>query len=292
MPFTGFDPTSVVGGTHPDADAPMTDDAAMQRFRRHAWVYSKMLLCQRQGIRFHPYDAEPDEYPVVLKPAVNPHGGSEECLRIGSVEEYRRHASPWTFAMPYLPPPHWSIDCAVVNGGAVWFSAMAGSADGRWFGAFHTWRFANPPHGPCVAVREFVRQNLPGYTGMVNAEVRGGNVITDFHLRDGDSYLLGGSDYVDAVAGLYDGRGWKFDRRLTDGWLFPVFVPAGTGFSEQVEQRVNAEVLREPGVRFVKWDTVGQEGNPPGCERVCLVVADDERVGRSVQDGISCRLGV
>ena len=60
---------------------------------------------------------------------------------------------------------------------------------------------------------EWVRNNLAGYTGMLNLETIGGRII-EAHLRFADQWPdLYGPGWVDAVVGLYERPRWDFLRR-------------------------------------------------------------------------------
>ncbi len=190
--------------------------------------------------------------------------------------------------MTLLEGRHISSDVAVVEGEPRWWRHVTGLAVGEGMFDYWTVHAAADPQleATCGA---WIRQQLRGYTGMLNLETIGGRII-EAHLRLSDQWPdLYGAGWVDAFVALYRDRRWTFadgDRR--DGYSLVLCGPNGRRYRHPPPALVQ-EVAAMPGVSSVQITfhedrPPERHSMPPGGFRVALVNAFDLDGGRAARE--------
>lgn len=105
---------------------PVEDPDAYTLYPEHRWVYSKLLICETQGLPSGPHGLMPPAFPVFSKPIYNMRGMGIGTKIIESAEEYEREFAPGHMWMPLLRGEHVSTDAAVVDGEVVWWRHSTG----------------------------------------------------------------------------------------------------------------------------------------------------------------------
>jgi hypothetical protein len=183
--------------------------------------------------------------------------------------------------MTLLDGRHVSSDIAVVDGEPSWWRHTTGKPAGE--GTFDYWIVhAELDAGIEARCGEWVRQNLAGYSGMLNLETIGATII-EAHLRFADQWPdLYGPGWVDAVVALYERQEWDFlDDDRSEGYSVVLFGPNGRRYRHPPPALVN-DVKAIPGVTSVQitfHEDRAPEGHamPPGGFRLAIVNGFDLR---------------
>jgi len=196
-----------------DVMIPTTDDVAWEHFKKHRWVYNKMQVCETEMIPHGPVGTTPTEYPICVKPIYNLFGGSVKSQVCHNVEQYRRITDPSLFWSPYHMGSHYSIDFIVDHGKICEIFTFYGEK--LQHGAFDFWMFVtNDNEASERSVRKaysWVEEHLWDYTGCVNVEIIGENII-EAQLRMGDIDRFGCASLMEAIHELYKGNGWNWTK--------------------------------------------------------------------------------
>lgn len=246
MPLYEHDPRDLAGyediRVPRGVTVPTTDNAAWWLNQDYADVYNKLDLARAQNFQAAPVGLDPPKYPVFLKPIYNLEGGGIDGRIIKSERELRKYERPGMFWMPLLKGRHLSHDFALDNGQVEFSMTMQGYP--LKDGMFDFWKTVTPDTQQMKNLKGWLKQNLDGYTGMVNVETIGGKII-EAHLRYGDVWMSGPS-MLQSIVNLYAGEGWNYDGPDPKFYVWPVFADADTkyvlpkGFGKQIASRTLA----------------------------------------------------
>jgi hypothetical protein len=266
-----------------------TEDAdSWEWFPEHRWIYDKLRVALSQGLQAAPHGVMPPSFPVFSKPIMNMRGMGTGSCAIHSAEEYRAALTPGHFWCTLLTGPHVSSDAALVDGEARWWRHTTGAAaPGGTFDYWHVHAEAMPEiEDWCGA---WAREQLRGYTGMVNFETIGGRII-EAHLRFADQWPdLYGRGWVDAVVRLHVTGDWSYaDDRRRDGYSVVLFGPHGPRYRHPPQALID-DVLATPGVSSVQITfhedkAPEHHAMPPGGFRLAIVNAFDLPAGVAARE--------
>lgn len=253
---------------------PTDDVLAYRLYPEHRWVYDKLRICATQGLEHAPHGIEPGAYPVFSKPIYNLRGMGTGGQVIESATDFARKQAPGHLWMPLLEGEHVSTDVAVVEGEAAWWRHTLGLETGG--GTFDYWTVL-AERRPALEepVGRWIRENLPGYTGVMNIETIGGTII-EAHLRFADQWPdLYGRGWLDALVTLYaDGRwGYADDDRRT-GYSVVLFGRRrprrrlSGGVVESLRQR---PAISSVQITFHPDRPAGSHAMPPGGFRLAVI---------------------
>jgi hypothetical protein len=275
----------------PGVRIPTEDPDAYAWYPAHRWVYDKLRVCASQGISCAPHGVTPPEFPVFSKPITNLRGMGVGSRLLRSLADYRRHLTPGHLWMTLLTGEHISTDVAVLEGRACWSRHCRGVP--RAEGTFDYWTIeagARPDLETYLS--DWIREQLPGYTGMINLESIGGRII-DAHLRFADQWPdLNGAGWLEAVVGLYARREWRFaDRERRDGYSVVLFGPHGREFRHPPASRVQA-LRQRPGISSVQITfhedrPAAAHPMPPGGFRLAIVNCHERSAGESAREALA-----
>jgi hypothetical protein len=286
VPFKGVDLWRwqyFEGVACPDAiTIPVDDPTAWQLYPRYRHVYSKLFICESQGIPNGPHGVMPAAYPVFSKPSTNLHGMGIGSRVIRSAAEMEASFTPGHMWMPMLRGPHVSTDVAVVRGRARWCRHATGYA--LPCGMFDYWTLhARPRPRLGGYLGRWIQRYLPGFTGIANIETIGGKII-EAHLRMGSEQWvdLNGSGWLERVVRLYTAGRWQFDARPRTGYSVALFGRHGVAYA--IDPDAVDELRRIAGVSSIQitfdrnrpWE---QHAMPPGGFRLAIVNCWDLAVG-------------
>ncbi|HMK87721.1 MAG TPA: hypothetical protein VK437_17280 [Steroidobacteraceae bacterium] len=218
-----------------------TDDVDGYKFNpRHRWIYNKLLVAQSQGLECGLHDSPPPRYPVFCKPVTNLKGmGAGSCV-LEDERDYRLRCSAGDFWMKLLSGDHVSTDWAVVQGETSWCRHSLGIPGVG--GTFDYW-VVEAGARPRLEryCREWIREHLSDYTGMINIETIGGRII-EAHLRFADQWPdLYGRGWLDAVVRLYHRGDWEYaDSGRVDGYSVALFGPHGRSYRHPPPEALSA----------------------------------------------------
>ena len=274
-----------------DVLIPTEDPDAWQLYPQHRWIYSKLLICESQGLTAAPHGVPPSSYPVFSKPIYNLRGMGSGITVIRSAEEYERLQAPGHMWMPLLSGEHISTDVAVVDGEPRWWRHTVGKSLDA--GVFDYWTVLSESRPELEAYcGQWLRRNLKGYSGFLNLETIGGRII-EAHLRFADQWPdLYGLGWLDAVVGLYVHGRWQYadtDRR--DGYSVVLFGGHGPQY-EPLDPRRIEELAREPGVSSLQVTFHVDKppelhAMPPGGFRLAIINCWDLEVGFLIRERLA-----
>lgn len=235
MPFKGVDLWRwqyFEGVSCPDSvTIPVDDPTGWQLFPQYRHVYSKLFICESQGIPCGPHGVMPTAYPVFSKPSTNLHGMGVGSRVIGSAAELEAGFTPGHMWMAMLTGPHFSTDAAVVDGRPRWWCHAQGHALPG--GMFDYWTVHARPDS-CLnrSLGRWIGHHLPGFTGIVNFETIGGKII-ECHLRMGSEQWvdLNGPGWLHSVVRLYVTGRWEFSTRARTGYSAALFGQHGVAYT-------------------------------------------------------------
>ncbi len=289
MPICEADPWRLQYFAHvsTSANIPTEDSDAWQWNPAHRWVYNKLAVALSQGLDAAPHGVSPPFYPVFSKPIVNLKGMGVGSRVLASQADYDAHYTPGHLWMNLLEGRHVSSDIAVVAGEPCWWRHVTGKPAGE--GTFDYWIVHAEPD---AAIEEYctawVRDNLAGYTGMLNLETIGERII-EVHLRFADQWPdLYGPGWVDAVVDLYEHGDWAFeDDDRSEGYSVVLFGPYGryrhppAAFVEDIR---NTPGVTSVQVTFHEGRAPEQHAMPPGGFRLAIVNGFDLRAALAARD--------
>lgn len=270
-----------------DVFIPTEDSDAWLWNPDHCWVYDKLAVALRQGLEAAPHGVTPRTYPVFSKPLYNLKGMGVGSRALRSAAEYDAAYQPGHMWMPLLQGEHLSSDVALVDGTPKWWRHAAGIASGD--GTFDSWEIRARPE-PAIETwaGEWCRQNLAGYTGMVNLETIGGRII-EVHLRFADQWPdLYGKGWVEALVELYTRREWHYDdcERRT-GYSVVLFMPHGRRYRHPppalVERIKEIQDVSSVQITFHEAMAPEKHAMPPGGFRVAIVNCWDRGAGNEAR---------
>jgi len=277
MPICEADPWRLQYFSHvrTAAKIPTEDSDAWQWYPAQRWIYDKLAVALSQSLDAGPHGTPPPRFPVFSKPIINLKGMGVGSRVLKSQAEYDAHYAPGHFWMTLLDGRHVSSDVAVVRGEPRWWRHATGKPAGE--GTFDYWTIhAEPDARIELPSGAWIEKNLPGYTGMLNAETIGGKII-EVHLRFADQWPdLYGPGWVDALVKLYESGEWDFaDDDRAEGYSAVLFGPHGRRYRHPPEAAI-AEIKNMPGVTSVQITfhedrALEHHAMPPGGFRLAIV---------------------
>lgn len=209
MPFHGHDPwdeqyfTAINESL--DIDVPCSDHTAYTAYPGFEWLYDRLQICHRQGVRAYPHGIEPAQLPVFSKPITNLWGLSNGA---GVLDEWDESCyRPGFFWMPVLRGVQLSTDLVVERGTVRWLYSMRAVTDRA--GSFVAWEHVPTPARLRLRLQAWVSDVHPRYSGVWNCETIGDTII-ESPLRMSPQFVdLYGREWLPAVADLYAGRPWR-----------------------------------------------------------------------------------
>jgi hypothetical protein len=277
MPICEADPWRLQYFAHVKtaANIPTEDSDAWTWNPAYRWIYDKLAIALSQNLDAAPHGVSPPHFPVFSKPIVNLKGMGVGSRVLHSASDYERHYAPGHFWMTLLTGRHVSSDVAVVNGEPHWWRHVTGKPAGE--GTFDYWTVhAEPDLDIEQRCGAWIENNLVGYTGMLNLETIGGNII-EAHLRFADQWPdLYGPGWVEALVGLYERQAWDFyDEDRAEGYSVVLFGPSGRRYRHPPPSLIE-EVKRIPGVTSVQITfhadrAPERHAMPPGGFRLAIV---------------------
>jgi hypothetical protein len=264
------------------------DSDSWNWYPRHRWVYDKIAVALSQGLAAAPHGVEPPGFPVFSKPITNLKGMGVGSRVLRTPAEYVTHYAPGHMWMTLLDGRHVSSDVAVVDGRAMWWRHASAKPGPE--GTFDHWTIHAAADGEIEAhCGEWIARHLAGYTGMINLETIGGQII-EVHLRFADQWPdLYGAGWVEALVRLYRHGGWDYpdtDRR--DGYSVVLFGPHGTRYHHPppalIDEIGAMPLISSVQVTFHADKAPDQHAMPPGGFRLAIVNCFDLSVGESARE--------
>ena len=270
---------------------PTEDGDSYLWYPEHRWVYNKLLIAESQGLACAPHGIDPTEFPVFSKPIFNMRGMGAGSKKIRSLRDYKRAQKPGHMWCELLAGEHISTDIAVVQGDLRWCRHTCGEA--LKGGMFDHWIVEKDPRSELESyTSNWIKRNLPAYTGMLNIETIGGRII-EVHLRFADQWPdLYGPHWAEYLVELYAHGTW--DHPTTDrstGYSVVLFGAHNIQYRHPPEDLVG-EILSMPEVSSVQI-TFHEDKDPvlhsmpPGGFRLAIVNGYDLEVQRKARERLA-----
>ena len=277
MPFEGVDPWRwqyfAPVACPDDVVIPVDDPTGWRLYPRYRDVYSKLFMCDSQGIPNGPHGVVPAAFPVFSKPSTNLHGMGIGGRVIRSAAELEVAFTPGHMWMALLTGPHVSTDVALVHGRPRWWRHSTGRVlPGS---LFDYWTIHARPRPRLERyLGRWIRRHLRGLTGVVNFETIGGKII-ECHLRMSEQWVdINGRGWLESVVRLYTGGRWCFPSPPRTGYSVVLFGRHGVGYA--IDREAVDTLRRTPGVSSIQitFDPAKpreQHAMPPGGFRLAIV---------------------
>ncbi len=215
---------------------PTDDTDCAEWYPEQSWIYDKLEIARSQDIRSGTCEYPPSKFPVFLKPNINLKGMGIDSRAIFSKAEFEKHSKSGQMWMELFEGEHISTDCAIVLGDIKWIRHATGVA---WHeGMFKHWIIhARPMPELENFLRNWAKQHMSSYVGMMNFETIAGHII-ECHLRFADQWCdLYGSHWLENLIDLYAKNCWNFDTSHdVEGYSVPLFAGHGGQFCHPPQQ--------------------------------------------------------
>lgn len=210
-----------------DVHIPIDDIDCWEWFPEYRYIYDKLFVAKSQSVASGLAGDMPEIFPVFAKPRVNLKGMGLGSRIICSAESFRATMTPDMMWMELFEGPHVSTDCAVVQGHTQWIRHAEGIPSGE--GMFRYWTIHSSGNTALSEhLAQWIRCELPHYTGMINIETIGGRII-EAQIRFADQWCdLYGPAWFAAVVSLYGEGRWPLaDGEAREGYSVPLFARHG-----------------------------------------------------------------
>jgi hypothetical protein len=270
-----------------DINVPTDDLDVYEWYPQFRWVYEKLNIAKSQGLLCGTRNEWPSRFPVFAKPNINLRGmglGSS-VVRTSAEFEALPEGHMW---MPLFSGEHISTDCAIVRGNVRWLRHALGFP---WHKGMFTHWIIETAQRPQLNqfLQNWVTQNMPDYTGMMNVETIGGKMI-EAHLRFADQWCdLYGKAWCDALVGLYAKGEWTFDEsQQRTGYSIPLFLKHGAVPpypSPELQTKIRA-LPHISSLQITYYEARDHEAHPmpPGGFRLGLINAYDFQAGLAARE--------
>lgn len=226
MAFIGIQPgREDIFQPQPRREVAVNDINAWRLNPSHRRVYDKLQLALSSGLRAAPCGLPPADYGIAprtelfVKPIINLAGMAKgaRALRAEQVPD-----EPGSFWCERLQGEQSSSDCLVEQGRARWFAHTRASDERDGARPLYWEVGAHLPHlEPILA--GLVRHHLPGYTGVCNIELIGGQPV-EMHLRGSNGFFdFYGPEFLRAWVALVDGQRFAPPPPIPGGYVISVF---------------------------------------------------------------------
>jgi hypothetical protein len=290
-PFRGVDPwRQQYFENEPVPDGviiPIDDATAWELYPRHRWVYNKLLIAETSGLPHGPHGTMPARYPIYSKPIYNMRGMGTGGRVIRDEKEYDAALQPGHMWMAYLVGPHVSTDVALERGKPCWWRSTTGKP-AQATGTFDYWTVhAEVDPDLEASLASWIAQHLADFTGVVNFETIGGQLL-ECHLRMSEQWLdLNGPGWLSAVVKLYAEGSWRLAEARQVGYSVVLFGTHGRRWSirrsavDELRQRKGISSIQ---ITFAEDIAPELHAMPPGGFRLAIVNCWDLKTGMEVRE--------
>jgi hypothetical protein len=197
------------------------DFDAWSKIKNYNFIYNKLWIAQSQNIESGPMGIEPESYPIIFKPIINLYGMSRGFRLINNKKEYEFYLKDGLFWMKYLNGKFYCIDIVIVNGLIKFYSCLQSFSNNDGTFKYHE---SLPNYILSDYIKEWIENNLEGYTGCFNIEVIDDKII-EAHLRFNGDFYLYNLNFMKNVNDIYLNKSWNITNyKIPKIFLFPIFV--------------------------------------------------------------------
>jgi hypothetical protein len=192
---------------------PISDSDAYKMYPKFRWIYNKIELNEKQGIKCAPMPIKPDkdDYPVILKPIMNLNGMGLEICKINNEDEFDSKINSTNFWSIFFEGDHISFDLILLDGNIEFYCSFMAEKDLKNLGSFLYWEsFDSSEKKLPENIKKFVDKYFgqKKYTGFLNIESifdKKTNEwkIIEMHLRSGDILKSNEPELFNAIIDLF-----------------------------------------------------------------------------------------
>tara|TARA_Y100001963_G_C6729694_1_gene423229 strand:+ start:25 stop:954 length:930 start_codon:yes stop_codon:yes gene_type:complete len=287
-----FSVSGAYRGLMPEVDIPLVDPHAWARGGKFRGVYNKLNVALDQGVEADLVGSanKPTKFPVIVRPVYNLWGMGHLARVAPTQEELDCLDCSGHFWTTYLVGDQFSWDFAVVDGEPEWVVGFYGSKKSGM--RFDYWAMTHNQRAGTAedtfAAESWVRENLKGYTGMVNVETIG-NVVIECQLRIGDVIvLMADRDFMKSVIALYETGEWNYSGGNSHFHLLCLWTRGAVlGFQYdnskiQSYRNILMGAARSWSIEFDEdW-----KGDPIGHKRVMLIGSESWHIANELRSRI------
>jgi len=205
---------------------PDFDGQAFRKYRKHNFIYDKLLIAQTQGIHSGTLesllDKEPKyiKYPIFIKPRYgHKSASSKNCFKIKSYEDLDKYKNiPEMMWSEFIPETEGMTDYFIHNGNIVHQITYIYSETQHGTIA-DDWKFISPKSKPPTVIDNWVRENMKGFSGACNVQYRGTKIIeVGLRLARGGAYIYSTNNQtlINSINDLVNHNRWNYSLTNDD----------------------------------------------------------------------------
>ena len=205
---------------------PDFDGQAFRKYRKHNFIYDKLLIAKTQGIHSGTLESllekQPKyiKYPIFIKPRYgHKSASSKNCFKIISYEDLDRYKNiPEMMWSEFIPETEGMTDYFIHNGNIVHQITYVYSETQHGTIA-DDWKFISSKSKPPTVIDNWVRENMKGFSGACNVQYRGTKIIeVGLRLARGGAYIYSTNNetFIKAINDLVNHNRWNYSLSNDD----------------------------------------------------------------------------
>lgn len=205
---------------------PDFDGQAFRKYRSHNYIYDKLFIAKTQGIHCGTLESllakEPKyiTYPIFIKPRYgHKSASSKNCFKIKSYNELDKYKDiPEMMWSEFIPETEGMTDYFLHNGNIVHQITYVYSETQHGTIA-DDWKLVSPKSKPPIAITNWVKENMKGFSGACNMQYRGEKIIeVGLRLGRGGAYIYSTNNQtlIKAINDLVNYNKWDYNLTKKD----------------------------------------------------------------------------
>jgi hypothetical protein len=234
---------------------------------------------------------EPKEFPVIIKPIINLYGMGLNTKRIDNIDQFYDNWEMNGFWMSFLTGEHISWDLVILNGSIRYYISFKGYKDNDRLGRFWYWEsFDNNERILPYFIKQFIRDYMIGYTGCLNMETIGDNII-ECHLRMGDIDIIPTLAILRGIINTYQKLEYDWSVvKVTKSYFIPLW--GDVDVSNKVFKYINKKIvplLNDDKIHDYNIDS-DSLAHPQNYRRLLWITCSDLDYGKGIMRSIKKKL--
>lgn len=225
------------------------DVEAYIEYPKYNIIYDKFWLSRSQNMICGPMGVYPDQYPIIFKPIINLYGMSRGFIKINNSKEYDTYFKDGFFWQPFFEGNQICLDIIIKDTQIIFYNALISKKGQKGSFEYH---YADHKYVIPKFLLTWIKTNLQGYSGCLNFEIIGDNII-EAHLRlNGDFhfYDISFCRQLDTFFKSNFTKNIEFNYSVPKLFLFPIFL------DKNELHKLNEEKLKQIQKILQKSDVV------------------------------------
>ena len=205
---------------------PDFDGQAFRKYRKHNFIYDKLLIAKTQGIHSGTLESllekQPKyiKYPIFIKPRYgHKSASSKNCFKIKCYDDLDKYKNiPEMMWSEFIPETEGMTDYFIHNGNIVHQITYIYSETQHGTIA-DDWKFISPKSKPPTVIDNWVRENMKGFSGACNVQYRGKKIIeVGLRLARGGAYIYSTNNQtlINSINDLVNHNRWDYSLTNDD----------------------------------------------------------------------------